>query len=328
VSAASRQGDSKCGAMDPGDPDTSAGGTSSPVASIVMPAHNAERTIAEAVTALLSQAVTRPVEVLIVDNMSTDRTQEIARSLSDGMERVHVLTASGEQGAAYARNVGVARAKAPLLIFVDADDIVAPGWLTAYLSAASEECLLAGPIDELTLARFPTWSAASSPHRPPMTLRGQVYATTANCAISHSLFTRLGGFESGFGGDVGEDVDLSWRVEALGIRVQFVPDALVVKRPRQSRRELFSQWRSYAMSSSALHQRHPERVRSGAGQSAWCPSARDNAREMARCLRHPVDSQGVYIQLMALVVGRFLAGVTPRRQPSHRALGETGRERR
>jgi glycosyltransferase involved in cell wall biosynthesis len=314
--------------MDPGDPDTSAGGTGSPVASIVMPAHNAERTIAEAVTALLSQAVARPVEVLIVDNMSTDRTLEIARSLSDGMERVHVLTASEEQGAAYARNVGVARAKAPLLIFVDADDIVAPGWLTAYLSAASEECLLAGPIDELTLARFPTWSAASSPHRPPMTLRGQVYATTANCAISHSLFTRLGGFESGFGGDVGEDVDLSWRVEALGIRVQFVPDALVVKRPRQSRRELFSQWRSYAMSSSALHQRHPERVRSGAGQSAWCPSARDNAREMARCLRHPVDSQGVYIQLMALVVGRFLAGVTPRRQPSHRALGETGRERR
>jgi len=227
------------------------------------------------------------------------------RALALESPSLKIVDASERLGAAYARNVGAKHASADLLIFLDSDDVIEPGWLNAYLAAAGPECLLTGPIDTLKLATYPPWGAAASRLRPSMTFRGQPFAISANCAVSRSLFERVGGFQSDLGGTVGEDVEFSWHVESLGFPLQFVPGAIVLKRPRVTRREMFAQWSNYAMSSANLHHRYPERTRWTIGSARWTPTRQESVQEMMQCLAHPVRHQGVFIQLAGLIVGRI-----------------------
>ena len=127
-------------------------------ASIVIPCYNAEETIDAALTRILDQAMGRSVEVLVCDNGSTDRTLEVVRAIPAGDTPLHVVDASAERGAAAARNSGARAAVGRLLVFVDADDLVGPGWLDGLLNAPREEAILAGAVDERSLARFPTRS--------------------------------------------------------------------------------------------------------------------------------------------------------------------------
>jgi glycosyltransferase involved in cell wall biosynthesis len=272
-------------------------------ASIVIPCYNAEETIAAALARILDQSAARSVEVLVCDNGSTDRTLEVVREIPAGDTPLYVVDASAERGAAAARNVGAGVAVGRLLVFVDADDLVSPGWLDGLLDAPRGEAILAGAVDEWSLARFPTWRASSTPFRPPTTIRGRVFAISANCAVPRSLFLRLGGFQSDCGGGVGEDVDLSWRAQALGYPIHFVTDSLVMKRPRATRRGLFTQWANYGRSAAVLSRRFVEP--SGApihrGQGTVTPA--ETAREVVVCLAHPIRNQGVFIQGLGLACG-------------------------
>ena len=87
--------------------------------SIVIPAHNAERTLSSAVSSVLSQS-TKVEEVIIVENGSTDNTLEIAREI----ERLHstVRVTKSEPGVSVARNFGIALSNSDYVGFLDADD--------------------------------------------------------------------------------------------------------------------------------------------------------------------------------------------------------------
>jgi glycosyltransferase involved in cell wall biosynthesis len=272
-------------------------------ASIVIPCYNAEETIDAALTRILDQAMGRSVEVLVCDNGSTDRTLEVVRAIPAGDTPLHVVDASAERGAAAARNSGARAAVGRLLVFVDADDLVGPGWLDGLLNAPRGEAILAGAVDEWSLARFPTWRASSTPFRPPTTIRGRVFAISANCAVPRSLFLGLGGFQSNCGGGVGEDVDLSWRAQELGYPIHFVADSLVLKRPRATRRGLFVQWANYGRSAAVLSRRfvEPADPPSARRQDAVTPAG--TVREVLSCLAHPIRNQGVFIQGLGLAWG-------------------------
>ena len=91
-----------------------------PVVSVCMPCYNAERTIADAVASVLRQDV--PLELIIIDDGSTDGSElAISPFLSD--PRVRFLKNGENLGACRTRNRAVARAKAPWVAFLDADDI-------------------------------------------------------------------------------------------------------------------------------------------------------------------------------------------------------------
>lgn len=95
--------------------------TSSPTVSVIIPSLNAERTIAEAINSVLAQTI-RPLEVLVIDDSSSDRTVAIAASLGS---QVRVLyNTIGGPGAA--RRIGVNEAKGEYIAFVDADDMLDP----------------------------------------------------------------------------------------------------------------------------------------------------------------------------------------------------------
>lgn len=89
--------------------------------SVIIPAYNAEKYLAEAVDSVRKQNWTDEIEIIIIDDGSEDYTLSIAKKLGG-------LVISKERGgAASARNLGICHATGELLFFLDADDIVQPG---------------------------------------------------------------------------------------------------------------------------------------------------------------------------------------------------------
>lgn len=96
-----------------------------PELSVIIPAYNAEATIERAVRSVLSQGV-QAVEVIVVDDMSTDGTRATVSRMAAKDPRIKLLSSGSNGGPGRARNIGVARARGEYLTFVDADDRVLP----------------------------------------------------------------------------------------------------------------------------------------------------------------------------------------------------------
>jgi glycosyltransferase involved in cell wall biosynthesis len=88
-----------------------------PLVSVVIPAYNAERHIVEALEGVLAQTY-RPVEIVVVDDGSTDATAEAVRRFGPRVR----FTTQINAGAGAARNRGVAMATGRYIAFLDADD--------------------------------------------------------------------------------------------------------------------------------------------------------------------------------------------------------------
>ncbi|HRK30869.1 MAG TPA: glycosyltransferase [Tepidisphaeraceae bacterium] len=92
--------------------------------SIIIPMRNAEPFIAETVRSLLAQDT--DIEIIVIDDGSTDRSAEIVRSMHDGRIR---LINGPQRGISAAVNAGIAAARGELLCRCDADDLYPPGRL-------------------------------------------------------------------------------------------------------------------------------------------------------------------------------------------------------
>jgi glycosyltransferase involved in cell wall biosynthesis len=101
-----------------------------PLVSVVIPAYRSARTLPTAVNSVLRQTAT-DLEVIIVDDGSTDGTLAVAQSISD--PRVAVIS-QPNGGAAAARNTGIAAARGEWVALLDADDIWLPEKLERQLA--------------------------------------------------------------------------------------------------------------------------------------------------------------------------------------------------
>lgn len=111
---------------------------SGPIVSVVIPAYNAQRTLAEAVSSVLAQTV-RDIEVIVVDDGSRDSTLAVARGIGD--PRVRVVSQEN-RGVAAARNAGILISAGEYVALLDADDLWLPKKLERQLEFFSEhpEC--------------------------------------------------------------------------------------------------------------------------------------------------------------------------------------------
>ena len=96
---------------------------SEPLISVVIPAHNAEKYLAEALESVRAQTFP-DYEIIVIDDGSTDRTAELASSYSG----VFLLQQSN-RGEAGARNTGIRAARGKYVAFLDADDVWLPSKL-------------------------------------------------------------------------------------------------------------------------------------------------------------------------------------------------------
>jgi glycosyltransferase involved in cell wall biosynthesis len=94
----------------------------SPLVSVVLPVHDGERFLGEAVESVLSQTL-RDFELVVVDDGSTDGTQDVLAAVGDRRLRV---VARPHRGLVAALNAGIAVASAPYVARMDADDVSEP----------------------------------------------------------------------------------------------------------------------------------------------------------------------------------------------------------
>jgi len=87
--------------------------------SVIMPTYNRARTLKRAIDSVLAQTYS-DIELIVVDDCSTDNTKDIVDKYSD--ERLRYVRLKKNSGACVARNVGIEKAKGEYIAFQDSDD--------------------------------------------------------------------------------------------------------------------------------------------------------------------------------------------------------------
>ena len=106
-----------------------------PLVSVVIPTYNRERTIKASVQSVLDQTY-QNLEVIVVDDGSTDRTKDVISAIDD--PRVHLIVQKN-QGACVARNTGIEAAKGAFIAFQDSDDEWLPDKLETQMKVFDQE---------------------------------------------------------------------------------------------------------------------------------------------------------------------------------------------
>ena len=106
-----------------------------PLATVVIPAYNVSEYIGECIESLLSQSY-QDMEILVVDDGSTDGTADVVRRYADADSRI-TLFCNENHGVSYSRNYAIERGAGDYLLFVDADDVVSSDFVEVLVSPLS-----------------------------------------------------------------------------------------------------------------------------------------------------------------------------------------------
>ena len=217
-----------------------------PAVSVIMPCYNAEKYLVDQLEALSHQTSSRPSELVVSDNGSTDSSLEILERYRKSLPRLVVVDSSDTPGPAAARNAGVRAASGDLLLMCDADDVVTPDWLEAMATALEKHEFVAANIDHQLLNDSHPFRARptepgllqSLPPFLPYTLGGAI-------GVRRATHDSIGGFDERYR-DSCEDRDYCYRLQLAGTPLTFVPDAVLNYRHRTEVLKMYGQQRSYA----------------------------------------------------------------------------------
>lgn len=93
--------------------------------SVVCPAYNCDKFLGKTLDSILNQTLS-DLEVLVVDDCSTDSTYKIAKEYEEKDNRVKVFHNETNQGAAFSRNLAISKASGDFVAFLDGDDLWLP----------------------------------------------------------------------------------------------------------------------------------------------------------------------------------------------------------
>jgi glycosyltransferase involved in cell wall biosynthesis len=228
--------------------------------SVVIPAHNAEAYIDAQLAALAAQVDAPQFEVIVVDNMSTDRTADRASQYADRLE-LRIVAATNGRGAAYARNVGVENARGSYIVFIDADDVADASLLAAYGRHAHTYRIMGGRYEETRLndPRVAAWRYRLTEKGLPIAFGKIRFFLMGNVAIHSSVFEAIGNFDETLTHG-GEEVEFAARASLAGYEVEFVEDAIVYYRHRETLRGLSRQFFDYGRATTYVFARYRQQA--------------------------------------------------------------------
>jgi glycosyltransferase involved in cell wall biosynthesis len=191
-----------------------------PLVSVVVPTYNCERYVGEAIESIERQTY-RHLEIIVVDDGSTDRTPEVVRRFTSSVRYVR----QAHSGVGTARNRGAQEARGTVLAFGDADDRMLPHRLDRQVSA-----FLQDPSLEASYGRFTEfWSpdVGAVPNvRSPVSVAAAPMVNVL--AIWKESFMRIGPFDPLPAGST----ELEWRARAIdrGLRDVILDEVLQERR--------------------------------------------------------------------------------------------------
>jgi glycosyltransferase involved in cell wall biosynthesis len=212
-----------------------------PTFSVVIPAYNAQGTVASTISSVFGQTFA-DFELIVVDDGSQDRTPEIVRTFGDD-SRMRLIE-QPNQGTAGARNTGARAAAGSYVSFLDNDDVWMPTYLEAMDAALREASrpgfayadgwlldAASGRVNRRSALQI-TGAPLPPPAAPREFLRRLVEVTFIRSAttIPRSVLAEVGGFDPALSGV--DDFDLWIRILAAGYRGVQVPGMLLVYRDR------------------------------------------------------------------------------------------------
>lgn len=209
-----------------------------PLISVVIPTFQRRELVTATIRCLLAADTVGTTEIVAVVDGSTDGTAASLRSLGD--DRVAVLEQTN-QGISAARNNGAHIARAAIVMFLDDDMRVEPGFFDAHARAMTDEVdAVMGRIalDSSSPNTYLTkgvgeWSAElDTKLRMVDSIIDPRLIFAGHLAIRRTRFEALGGFEHAFTRDGrygNEDVDFAVRLLAAGAVVRYAPDAVAAQ---------------------------------------------------------------------------------------------------
>lgn len=205
------------------------------------------------------------VDLLIVDNASTDNTRSVVEEASGYLELPVHYAYEPRKGSGYARNCGVACATGEIIAWTDDDCVVSEDWLiriTAHFESKDAPDLLGGRIELFDKGYYPiavkTSTIAETMNN--LSFPGSVLLS-CNMAFHRKLIQRIGDFDARFGAGAplkgGEDADFVYRAYSAGCKVVYVPDVLVYhNHKRVTRDQVVRARRGYAFSDGSFLTKH------------------------------------------------------------------------
>ncbi|MEJ2611197.1 MAG: glycosyltransferase [Candidatus Thiodiazotropha sp.] len=226
--------------------------------SVIIPAYNVGVYLEETLDSVLAQTF-KDMEVIIVDDGSTDNTVQIAQKYADAHPGQVKLIQQQNNGPAAARNTGIQSSDSTYIAFLDSDDLWVPGKLASQMEFFKSQPPEVGLIFS-RIARFDNeglWKAGDS--RGPVNHSGDFYKsllkgnciTTQTVVVKRSCFDRVGLFDTS--PDIIEDYDMWLRI-AMEYHMAYQDDLHAVYREHEAGRSKRLKWSQLAF--IAVLQKH------------------------------------------------------------------------
>jgi glycosyltransferase involved in cell wall biosynthesis len=189
--------------------------------SIIIPARNASKYIKEAILSVQKQDTIKDIEIIVVDDGSTDNSGAIAEELGCKVFRIPA------SGASKARNIGLQKAQGSLVLFHDADDVMEPD----AISLMNEELDKTTEIQAVFAMRkdFISPELTEEERKDISENRDAYFGAIAGCAlIKREVFDIAGEFDESL--QIGDALAWQMKLQDLSIKVKTIPYLAVNRR--------------------------------------------------------------------------------------------------
>jgi GT2 family glycosyltransferase len=201
--------------------------------SVVVPTYNRLDTLRYVIPSLAAQDL-RPdaFEVIVADSQSNDGTAAYLAEVARTSPNVRHLPGP-YSGRAGARNAGIGAARAPLVLFTDADIIASPDLLSRHLARHAKGPNRAVIGCEIQVDSYDAYvrksrnPALRDPLHPATRKHlTWLYFMTGNCSVARADLERVGRFDEAFTGYGHEDLELGYRLQQAGLAIEYAPEAI------------------------------------------------------------------------------------------------------
>ena len=241
--------------------------------SIIIPVYNRPQEIEELLDSLTKQDIKDDFEVIIIEDGSTVKADEIVKSFQDQLN-IHYFFKENS-GAGFSRNFGMQKAKGNYFIILDSDVILPQHYLTAVKKQLTENFTDAfGGPDKAHKSFTNLQKAINYSMTSVLTtggIRGKKKAVgkfqprSFNMGLSKKAFEITGGYSAM---KAGEDIDLTFRLWENGFETQLIEEAYVYHKRRTSISQFFKQTFAFGTARPILNTKYPSTKK----LTYWFPS--------------------------------------------------------